>query len=135
LQTVHFPPQQQGNSPATPADSAATPTPEPPDPLATAPLWRLRHLVELAVAGGRRTVAESARTSTNGSTHLRRAGFTAAADRASALAAEADRRGRDVFGRLTDPDADRYAQAWLAAAVQLAATERALVRASWGPGQ
>jgi hypothetical protein len=105
-----------------------------PDPFAGSPLWRLRHLVELAVAGGRRTVAEFARTSAPHIAHLRRSGLHAAADRAAALAAESDRRGRDVFGRLHDPDPDRYAQAWLAAALQLAATERALVRASWEQG-
>ncbi len=36
-----------------------------------------------------------------------------------------------MFGRLTDPGTDRYAWAWLAAATHLAATERALVQASW----
>jgi hypothetical protein len=120
-----------------PQDLAADgrgPLPEPPDPVHGSPLWRLRHIVELAVAGGRGTVAEFAGSSAPHVTHLRRAGLRSAADRAAALAAEADRRGRDVFGRLTDPDPDRYARAWLAAAVQLAATERALVRASWGSG-
>jgi hypothetical protein len=87
--------------------------------------------VELAVAGGRRTVAEFARTSAPHITHLRQSGLHAAADRAAALASEADRRNRDVFGRLTDPDPNRYAQAWLAAGLHLAATERALVRSSW----
>ncbi|MFD3843418.1 hypothetical protein ACFWWC_45520, partial [Streptomyces sp. NPDC058642] len=33
----------------------------PPDPVAEAPLWRLRRLVEVAVSGGRRTAAEPAR--------------------------------------------------------------------------
>ncbi|MEU3778823.1 hypothetical protein AB0F11_37600, partial [Streptomyces sp. NPDC032472] len=61
----------------------------------------------------------------------RRAGFTTAAELATALAAEADRRPRDVFGRLTDASADGYAWAWLAAAAHLAAAERSLVAASW----
>ncbi|MEV4664793.1 hypothetical protein AB0J85_22940, partial [Micromonospora echinofusca] len=62
---------------------------------------------------------------------LRRAGFTTAAALAAALADESDRRGRDAFGRLTDPDPDRYAWAWLAATVHLAAAERELIRSSW----
>ncbi|MEY9930564.1 hypothetical protein ABH926_005211 [Catenulispora sp. GP43] len=125
LQSVHFPPQP-GEAPVS-----AGPVPEPADLIADSPLWRLRHAVELAVAGGRRTVAEFARTSAPHLTHLRQSGLHAAADRLAALTAEADRRGRDVFGRLVDPDPDRYAQAWLAAGLQLAGTERALVRASW----
>ncbi|MBN6056086.1 SWIM zinc finger family protein [Nonomuraea sp. RK-328] len=107
------------------------------DPLASAPLWRVRRLVELAVAGGRRAVAESGRGGDCGAqaASLRRAGFKAAAELVSALTGEADRRGRDVFGRLTDPGPDRYAWAWLAAATHLAATERALVVASWQTGE
>ncbi|MEU8438066.1 hypothetical protein AB0F18_35245, partial [Streptomyces sp. NPDC029216] len=62
---------------------------------------------------------------------VRRAGFTAAADLAGALVAEADRRPRDAFGRLTDPSADGYAWAWLAASTHLTAARRSLVAASW----
>ena len=130
LQSIHFPRPGDAAAPAA-AAPVPIPVPEPPDLIAGSPLWRLRHVVELAVAGGRRTVAEFARTSAPHITHLRRSGLHAAADRAAALAAEADRRSRDVFGRLTDPDPHRYAQAWLAAGLHLAATERALVRASW----
>jgi SWIM zinc finger len=124
LQGTHLPPAQE----------------EPPyqegeerDPLAVAPLWRVRRLVELAVAGGRRAVAESGRGGDFKAQQasLRRSGFRTAADLATALTTEADRRDRDVFGRLTDPGPDRYAWAWLAATTHLAATERALVRASW----
>ncbi|MFB4279174.1 hypothetical protein ACBJ59_28070 [Nonomuraea sp. MTCD27] len=103
------------------------------DPVSSAPLWRVRRLVELAVAGGRRAVAESGRGGdfkVQGAS-LRRSGFPAAAELAAGLAAEADRWQRDVFGRLTDAGPDRYARAWLAAAVHLSATERALVEASW----
>jgi hypothetical protein len=128
LQGAHFPP------------SDSLPTPEglvgvPADPLAEAPLWRLRRLVEVAVSGGRRAVAEPARDGDrNGAgAALRRSGFHAAADLSSALAAEADRRSRDVFGRVTEPDPAPYARAWLATAVYLAATERALVQATWQP--
>ncbi|MEZ0115909.1 hypothetical protein ABH920_009951 [Catenulispora sp. EB89] len=127
LQSAHFPPPP-GDGPGPGPGSAV---PEPPDLVADSPLWRLRHIVELAVSGGRRTVAEFARTSAPHVAHLRQSGLNAAADRVAALAAEADRRNRDVFGRLTDPDPGRYAQAWLAAGLHLAATERALVRASW----
>ncbi|MEU4565305.1 hypothetical protein [Micromonospora sp. NPDC023956] len=99
---------------------------------AESPLWRVRRLVELAVSGGRRAVGEAARGEGAWlAGPLRRAGFTTAAAVATALAEESDRRGRDAFGRLTDPDPDRYAWAWLAATAHLAATERELIRSSW----
>jgi hypothetical protein len=125
LQGVHLPPPVEG--------FLDVPLGQPgPDPVAASPLWRVRRLVELTVAGGRRTVGESARGDGSGLTApLRRAGFTVAAGLAAALGAESDRRGRDAFGRITDPDPDRYAWAWVAAATHLAATERELVRASW----
>ncbi|WP_405526475.1 hypothetical protein [Streptomyces avidinii] len=127
LQGMHFP------------AGAAAPVPLPaagvPDPLADSPLWRVRRLLETGVAGGRRALAEAARgTSSLAAASygpLRRAGLTAAADLAAALAAEADRRPRDVFGRLADPSPDGYAWAWLAAATHLAAAERSLIAASW----
>jgi hypothetical protein len=51
------------------------------------------------------------------------------------VGAEGDRLlARDVFGRLVDSSGDRYAWAWLAAAVHLTATERVLVQASWHDG-
>ncbi|MDP9867994.1 SWIM zinc finger family protein [Streptosporangium brasiliense] len=125
LQGAHLPPPDV--CPPWQADSEAAA-----DPVADAPLWRVRRLVELAVAGGRRAVAESARgDSRDQGVPLRRAGFAAAAELAAALTAEADRRGRDVFGRLTDSGPDGYAWAWLATAIHLAAAEQALVEASW----
>ncbi|MFG1952074.1 hypothetical protein [Micromonospora sp. NPDC048830] len=118
-----------------PGDAAATTEPVlavGADAVAESPLWRVRRLVELAVSGGRRAVAEAARGEGAGLVGpLRRAGFTTAAAVAAGLADESDRRGRDAFGRLTDPDPDRYAWAWLAAAAHLAATERELIRSSW----
>lgn len=125
---------QGGNFPTA---SAAPGPPAPgagdPDPPADSPLWRVRRLLETGVAGGRRAVAEAARgaepLAANGP--LRRAGFTAAAELAAALATEADRRDRDAFGRLTDPSPEHYAWAWLAAATHLTAARRSLVAASW----
>jgi hypothetical protein len=130
LQGAHLPPP-------APSSAAMDATAEEVDPLATAPLWRVRRLVELAVAGGRRAVAESGRRGGDAKAHeasLHRSGFRTAAELAATLTAEADRRERDVFGRLTDSGPDRYAWAWLASATHLAATERALVRASWQVG-
>ncbi|WP_229397956.1 hypothetical protein [Micromonospora okii] len=122
LQGGHLPPRD----PAAPVLAVGA------DAVAESPLWRVRRLVELAVSGGRRAVAEAARGEGVGLTGtLRRAGFTTAAALAAALADESDRRGRDAFGRRTDPDPDRYAWAWVAATTHLAATERELIRSSW----
>ncbi|MFI7432335.1 hypothetical protein [Micromonospora haikouensis] len=123
IQGAHLPPRGEAG--------AAQPPPAV-DEVAESPLWRVRRLVELAVSGGRRAVAEAARDEAASlAVPLRRAGFTTAAAVTSALVAESDRRGRDAFGRLTDPDPDRYAWAWLAATAHLAATERELIRSSW----
>ncbi|MFI1356527.1 hypothetical protein ACH4TV_23555 [Streptomyces sp. NPDC020898] len=126
IQGAHLPPPDAG-------PPAEAPTPSPPDPLADSPLWRVRRLVELAVAGGRRAVAEPARSGDLGrdTASLRRTGLRTAADLATALTAAADRRTRDVFGRLDEADPDHYASAWLAAAVHLASTERVLIQATW----
>ncbi|MET8506572.1 hypothetical protein ABZV60_18240 [Streptomyces sp. NPDC004787] len=126
LQGEHFP-----HGTARPA--AAGPVSAGPDPLADAPLWRVRRLLETGVAGGRRAVAEAERGTDAAAlaARLTRAGLGGAADLARALTAEAGRRPRDAFGRLTDPSADAYARAWLASAVHLAAAERSLVAASW----
>ncbi|WP_046780036.1 SWIM zinc finger family protein [Streptomyces yangpuensis] len=131
LQGSHFPPPDAAPEPA--AGAGPGPVAEAPDPLADSPLWRVRRLLETGVAGGRRAVAEAARGTAPQTAYgpLRRAGLTAAADLAAALAAEADRRPRDAFGRLADPSPDGYAWAWLAAATHLAAAERSLVAASW----
>ncbi|MFD8305112.1 hypothetical protein ACFV29_22625 [Streptomyces sp. NPDC059690] len=128
LEGAHFPPTGE----LVPVEG---PTALPPDPVAEAPLWRLRRLVEVAVSGGRRAAAEPARDRdrASGAAVLRRSGFRTAADLADALAAEADRRGRDVFGRTRQADPDAYARVWLSAAVYLSGTERALVEATWQP--
>ncbi|MFE5791075.1 hypothetical protein ACFQ8C_00720 [Streptomyces sp. NPDC056503] len=124
LQGDHFP---------RPGRGGPAPMPSGPDPLADAPLWRVRRLLETGVAGGRRAVAEAARAGDRAAlaVPLRRAGLAGAADLAEGLAAEADRRPRDSFGRLVDASSDAYARAWLASAVHLEAAERALVLASW----
>ncbi|MFD3522914.1 hypothetical protein [Streptomyces sp. NPDC058653] len=104
-----------------------------PDVLADSPVWRVRRLTELAVSGGRRAVAESARNggSRTDGTALRATGFHTAADLTTTLTSEADRRTRDTFGRLDDTTPDAYASAWLATAFHLASTERELVSSSW----
>ncbi|WP_406840448.1 hypothetical protein ACICHK_37565 [Streptomyces sp. AHU1] len=132
LEGAHFPPPEVMTAAATAADG---PGEIPPDPLAEAPVWRLRRLIEVAVSGGRRAVAEPARDGDlrGDGAALRRGGFHTAADLAAGLTAEADRRTRDVFGRTGGADPDRYARAWLAAAVYLAGVERALVQATWQP--
>ncbi|MBZ9600008.1 SWIM zinc finger family protein [Streptomyces erythrochromogenes] len=124
LQGSHFPPPDAAPEPA--AGAGPGPMAEAPDPLADSPLWRVRRLLETGVAGGRRAVAEAAR-----GTAPQTAYGPLPADLAAALAAEADRRPRDAFGRLADPSPDGYAWAWLAAATHLAAAERSLVAASW----
>ncbi|MFJ9245013.1 hypothetical protein [Streptomyces sp. NPDC101776] len=128
IEGIHLPPADA--LPETPGLLAL-----PPDPVAEAPLWRLRRLVEVAVSGGRRAAAEPARDGDRSGAvvALRRAGFRTAADLSHGLASEADRRSRDVFGRTEEADPEGYARAWLAAAVYLAGTERALVRATWQP--
>ena len=128
LEGIHLPPAD-----AVPEPAGLPRIPS--DPVAEASLWRLRRLVEVAVSGGRRAAAEPARDGDRGgaAAALRRSGFRTAADLAHTLAAEADRRSRDVFGRTEEADPDGYARAWLAAAVYLAGTERALVLATWQP--
>ncbi|MFJ8849360.1 hypothetical protein [Streptomyces sp. NPDC102437] len=126
LQGEHFP-----RAAAEPA--ACRPVTAGLDPLAEAPLWRVRRLLETGVAGGRRAVAEAGRgtDAASLSARLTRAELGVAAHLAQALTTEAGGRPRDTFGRLTDPSADAYARAWLASAVHLAAAERSLVAASW----
>ncbi|MET8137252.1 hypothetical protein ABZV24_35960 [Streptomyces sp. NPDC005251] len=131
LEGAHLPPTDV--LPAVPTMDGLSDVP--PDPLAEAPLWRLRQLIEVAVAGGRRAVAEPGRDGdrSGGGAAMRRGGFHTAADLAADLTAEADRRTRDVFGRTGEADPDRYARTWLAAAVYLTGVERALVQATWQP--
>ncbi|MBQ1076602.1 hypothetical protein KBX06_26110 [Micromonospora sp. C31] len=125
LQGGHLPPRD-------PAETTGTVRTVGADAVAESPLWRVRRLVELAVSGGRRAVAEAARGDGTGlAGPVRRAGFTTAAALTTALADESARRGRDAFGRLANADPDGYAWAWLAATAHLAAAERELIRSSW----
>ncbi|KQX50080.1 MULTISPECIES: hypothetical protein [unclassified Streptomyces] len=126
LQGSLFPPGKTDAASAEPVTAGL-------DPLADAPLWRVRRLLETGVAGGRRAVAEAGRGAETAAfvVPLRRAGLGGAAHLAETVMAEADRRPRDAFGRLTDASAAGYARAWLASAVHLAAAERSLVAASW----
>ncbi|MDJ0379889.1 hypothetical protein [Streptomyces sp. G-G2] len=138
LQGAHFPAETAETAGIVGRAGSAGATDPASDVTAESPLWRVRRLLESGVAGGRRAVAEAARgehAPNSGRGPLRRAGFTAAAELTAALAAEADRRPRDVFGRLVDPGADRYAWAWLAAATHLHAAQRSLVAASWSDRQ
>ncbi|WP_106400173.1 hypothetical protein [Actinocorallia populi] len=125
VQGAHFPAELE---PGPPVGAA-------PDPLTDSPLWRVRRLVELAAAGGRRAVAESARGEAAVPSLLDRTGFHHAATLTTALTNEAARHTRDVFGRLADTDPRHFAAAWLASSVHLTAAEHALVRATWEAGQ
>ncbi|MBT3154326.1 hypothetical protein HTV45_26215 [Streptomyces sp. CHD11] len=126
LHDDHFPPDLPA-LPCGPAPSGAD------APTGDSPLWRMRALVELAVAGGRRAAAEPARDGVHPehAAALHRAGFVNGARLAAALGAVAAHRTRDAFGRLDDGGPDRYAAQWLATAVYLDGTEAALRRASW----
>ncbi|MFK0067457.1 hypothetical protein [Streptomyces sp. NPDC091046] len=125
LGDAHFPAGAHG--PPPPRITAADARPVDP------PLRRLRDLVELAVAGGRRAAAESARGGDRDghAAALRRGGFATGADLFAALGAVAARRPRDAFGRPARDDLDQYAAQWLATAVYLTGTEAALARGLW----
>ncbi|MFC5256755.1 hypothetical protein [Streptomyces cinereospinus] len=96
-----------------------------------APLHLLRRRVHQAVAGGRRVLAFS-RSGPGDGTRLRRAGLATAADLLDGLHGAAADRSRDAFGRLLPADTDRFARAWLAAALYTDAAERALCADAWG---
>ncbi|MFH9040344.1 hypothetical protein ACH4FA_13430 [Streptomyces sp. NPDC017966] len=123
LRDDHFPPDLP--RPFEPVPTAATAD----DP----PLWRVRRLVELAVAGGRRAAAEPSRDNDRHghAAALRRSGFVTGAELAVTLGAVAAHRTRDAFGRLAADDQDHYPAQWLATAVYLAGAEAALRRKFW----
>ncbi|MEU7472988.1 hypothetical protein AB0A94_31475 [Streptomyces sp. NPDC044984] len=123
LRDDHFPPDLPRPSEPVPTAAAVD------DP----PLWRVRRLVELAVAGGRRAAAEPSRDNDRHghAAALRRSGFVTGAELALTLGAVAAHRSRDAFGRPAADDQDRYPAQWLATAVYLAGAEAALRRKSW----
>lgn len=96
-----------------------------------APLHLLRRRVHQSVSGGRPVLSFS-RSGSGDSTRLRRAGLATAADLLDDLQAAAADRSRDAFGRLLPADTDRFARAWLAAAVYTGVVERALCADAWG---
>ncbi|GAA3206990.1 hypothetical protein GCM10020256_02330 [Streptomyces thermocoprophilus] len=95
-----------------------------------APLHLLRRRVQQAVSGGRR-VLSLARGDRGDGARLRAAGLATAADLLDALHAAAAVRARDAFGRLLPADTDRFARAWLAAAVYTDTVESALCAHAW----
>ncbi|MFI7500797.1 hypothetical protein ACIBVL_20300 [Streptomyces sp. NPDC049687] len=96
-----------------------------------APLHLLRRRVHQAVSGGRRVLAFPGGGAGDGA-RLRSAGLATAAGLLDGLHAGAADRTRDAFGRLLPADTDRFAEAWLAAAVYTDEVERALCAAAWG---
>lgn len=96
-----------------------------------APLHLLRRRVHQAVPGGRRVLAVAG-SGPGDAARLRRLGLATAGDLLDDLHAAAADRSRDPFGRLLPADTDRFARAWLAAAVYTDAVERSLCAAAWG---
>ncbi|MGW2056040.1 hypothetical protein ACWCOZ_19375 [Streptomyces sp. NPDC001840] len=122
--------------PAVPAPAQEPATP-PTLPMAAAPpalpieLELLRGTVDRAVAGGRAVTAVSA----DGELprRLRAVGLTTGAERVRALAEAAADRRHDVLGRLLPADPEKFALAWLAAAVYASAAAESLLLAAWTP--
>ncbi|MFI9547391.1 hypothetical protein ACIHAR_26270 [Streptomyces sp. NPDC052016] len=96
-----------------------------------APLHLLRRRIHQAVSGGRRVLAFPGNGSGD-SARLRRVGLSTAGDLLDELQAAAADRSRDAFGRLLPTDTDRFARAWLAAALYTEEVERRLCAAAWG---
>ncbi|WP_374109128.1 hypothetical protein [Streptomyces sp. CC228A] len=117
--------------PAAPAAAqAGPPAPTAPD-REQAPLHLLRRRLHQVVAGGRRVLAFPKDAAAD-ARRLRRCGLATAADLVDGLHAAAADRSRDVFGRLLPADGERFARAWLGAAVHADAVDRALCAAAWG---
>ncbi|MDX2709299.1 hypothetical protein PV350_41625, partial [Streptomyces sp. PA03-6a] len=87
--------------------------------------------VHQAASGGRRVLALPTNSAPD-ARRLRRAALPTAADLLEDLHRTAADRGRDPFGRLLPADTDRFALAWLAAAVYADELSRALCAAAWG---
>ncbi|MFH8933875.1 hypothetical protein [Streptomyces griseosporeus] len=118
------------------ADLPTEPVPAPAVPAVAgagdeAPLHLLRRRVHQAVSGGRRVLSFTQGGQGDG-VRLRAAGLATAADLLGDLHAAAADRTRDAFGRLLPADTDRFARAWLAAAVYTDTVESALCAQAWG---
>ncbi|MEV6107381.1 hypothetical protein AB0M28_22130 [Streptomyces sp. NPDC051940] len=98
---------------------------------AAAPLHVLERRTQQAVAAGRRALALPG---TDDAAPLRHAGLTTAAELLAGLRRSAADRGRDHFGRLLPADADRFARAWLAAALYADEAAGQLCRTAWAVG-
>ncbi|WP_062646252.1 SWIM zinc finger family protein [Streptomyces maremycinicus] len=118
---------QHADLPTQAAPTPAAPAP----PVDEAPLHLLRRRVHQAVSGGRRVLGFPDSGAGDGG-RLRRVGLATAGDLLDGLGAAAADRSRDAFGRLLPADTDRFARAWLAAAVYTGEVERALCAAAWG---
>ncbi|MGW7357226.1 hypothetical protein ACWGI0_11510 [Streptomyces sp. NPDC054802] len=108
----------------TPPESAAA------SAVDEAPLHLLRRRLHQAASGGRRVLALPG-SGAGDSGRLRRVGLSTAGDLLDGLRAAAADRSRDAFGRLLPADTDRFARAWLAAAVYTDEVERSLCAAAW----
>ncbi|MFF7674258.1 hypothetical protein [Actinacidiphila glaucinigra] len=112
----------------TAAPAVPLPAPDAPD---EAPVHLLLRRVHQAASGGRRVLALPT-SSAPDTRRLRRAALPTAADLIDDLHRAAADRGRDAFGRLLPADTERFALAWLAAAVYSDELSRALCAAAWG---
>ncbi|MFI8186102.1 hypothetical protein ACIF70_37160 [Actinacidiphila glaucinigra] len=118
---------QRADLPAA-APAVPLPAPDAPD---EAPVHLLLRRVHQAASGGRRVLALPT-SSAPDARRLRRAALPTAADLVDDIHRAAADRGRDAFGRLLPADTDRFALAWLAAAVYADELSRALCAAAWG---
>lgn len=110
------------------APAVLMPPPHAPD---EAPVHLLLRRVHQAASGGRRVLALPTDSATD-ARRLRRAALPTAADLVEDLCHAAADRGRDSFGRLLPADTERFALAWLAAAVYSDELSRRLCAAAWG---
>ncbi|WP_405769836.1 SWIM zinc finger family protein [Actinacidiphila glaucinigra] len=118
---------QRADLPAA-APAVPLPAPDAPD---EAPVHLLLRRVHQAASGGRRVLALPT-SSAPDARRLRRVALPTAADLVDDIHRAAADRGRDAFGRLLPADTDRFALAWLAAAVYADELSRALCAAAWG---
>ncbi|MEU1621276.1 hypothetical protein ABZ479_28750 [Streptomyces sp. NPDC005722] len=118
---------QRADLPVAAPAASLPPLPAPDE----APVHLLLRRVHQAASGGRPVLALPANSAPD-TRRLRRAALPTAADLVDDLHRTAADRGRDPFGRLLPADTERFALAWLAAAVYSDALSRALCAAAWG---